>query len=51
VRTIQRELEDPMAEEILAKRLTTGGKVFADYDPVAKKLVFSPTPHKKPVRS
>jgi len=51
LRTIQRQLEDPMAEEILAKRLTTGGKVYVDFDAEAKKLVFSPTPHKKPVRS
>ncbi|MCB4755674.1 MAG: ATP-dependent Clp protease ATP-binding subunit [Elusimicrobia bacterium] len=51
LRMIQRELEDPMAEEILAKRLTMGGKVFVDFDPDGKKLVFSPTPHKKPVRS
>ncbi len=51
VRTIQRHLEDPMAEEILAKRLTTGGKVYVDYDPDAKKLVFSPAPVKRPVRS
>lgn len=51
LRIIQRQLEDPMAEEILAKRLTTGGKVYVDYDPETKKLVFSPTPHKKPVRS
>jgi ATP-dependent Clp protease ATP-binding subunit ClpC len=51
VRTIQRMLEDPMAEEILAKRLTTGGKVYVDYDSDAKKLMFSPTPIKKPVRS
>jgi hypothetical protein len=40
-----------MAEEILAKRLTTGGKVYVDFDPEAKKLIFSPTPHKNPVRS
>jgi ATP-dependent Clp protease ATP-binding subunit ClpC len=51
VRTIQRNLEDPMAEEILAKRLTAGGKVYVDYDGQAKKLLFSPTPHKKPVAS
>jgi ATP-dependent Clp protease ATP-binding subunit ClpC len=51
VRTIQKHLEDPMAEEILAKRLSTGGKVYVDFDVEAKKLVFSPTPHKKPVRS
>ncbi len=51
LRTIQRELEDPMAEEILAKRLTTGGKVYVDYDAEAKKLVFSPAPIQKPVRS
>ncbi|MFN0118689.1 MAG: ATP-dependent Clp protease ATP-binding subunit [Elusimicrobiota bacterium] len=51
VRTIQRHLEDPLAEEILAKRLTTGGKVFVDLDTEAKKLMFSPTPIKKAVRS
>lgn len=51
LRIIQRELEDPLAEEILAKRLTTGGKVYVDFDVEAKKLAFSSTPHKKPVRS
>lgn len=51
LRMIQRQLEDPMAEEILAKRLATGGKVYVDYDPDTKQLVFSPTPHKKAVRS
>jgi ATP-dependent Clp protease ATP-binding subunit ClpC len=51
VRIIQRHLEDPLAEEILAKRLTMGGKVYVDYDEEAKKLVFSPTPIAKPVRS
>jgi len=51
VRTIQRQLEDPLAEEILAKRIETGGKVYVDFDLDTKKLIFSPTPHKKPVRS
>jgi ATP-dependent Clp protease ATP-binding subunit ClpC len=51
VRTIQRHLEDPMAEEILAKRISIGGKVYVDFDLEAKKLIFSLTPHKKPVRS
>ncbi|MCG3203880.1 MAG: Negative regulator of genetic competence ClpC/MecB [Elusimicrobia bacterium] len=51
VRTIQKHLEDPMAEEILANRLTSGGKVYVDFDPDSKKLIFSQTPHKKPVRS
>ncbi len=51
VRIIQRHLEDPLAEEILAKRLTMGGKVYADYDEEGKKLIFSPTPIAKPVRS
>jgi ATP-dependent Clp protease ATP-binding subunit ClpC len=50
LRVIQRELEDPMAEELLARRLS-GGKVYVDLDPEAKKLVFSSTPHKKPVRN
>lgn len=50
LRVIQRELEDPMAEELLARRLSTG-KVYVDLDPETKKLVFSSTPHKKPVRS
>jgi len=50
LRVIQRELEDPMAEELLARRLATG-KVYVDFDPEAKKLVFSATPHKKPVRN
>jgi ATP-dependent Clp protease ATP-binding subunit ClpC len=50
LRVIQRELEDPMAEELLARRLS-GGKVYVDLDPETKKLVFSATPHKKPVRN
>jgi ATP-dependent Clp protease ATP-binding subunit ClpA len=50
LRVIQRELEDPMAEELLARRLS-GGKVYVDLDPETKKLVFSSTPHKKPVRN
>ena len=51
VRTIQRHLEDPMAEELLAKRIATGGKIYVDLDSETRKLVFSSTPHKKPVRS
>jgi ATP-dependent Clp protease ATP-binding subunit ClpC len=51
VRIIQRHLEDPLAEEILAKRLTTGGKVYVDYDEEGKKLLFGSTPIAKPVRS
>ena len=49
-RTIQKFLEDPLAEEILAKRFTSGAKVYVDCDRANKKLVFAlePFPAKTP---
>ncbi|HRY30744.1 MAG TPA: AAA family ATPase, partial [Elusimicrobiota bacterium] len=49
-RCIQRQVEDPMAEEILAKRIPSGGKVYVDLDADAKKLTFSTAPAEKPVK-
>ena len=47
-RVIQRLLEDPLAEEILAKRLSSG-KVYVDYNAEEKKLTFDLTSPKKRV--
>lgn len=40
-RAIQKYLEDPLAEEILNHRITSGDNVLADYDDVAGKITFS----------
>jgi ATP-dependent Clp protease ATP-binding subunit ClpC len=45
-RTIQRSIEDPLAEEILAKKLQ-GGSIYVDFDESAKKLTFSNKPLSK----
>jgi ATP-dependent Clp protease ATP-binding subunit ClpC len=45
-RTIQRSVEDPLAEEILAKKLQ-GGSIYVDLDESAKKLTFSNKPLSK----
>jgi ATP-dependent Clp protease ATP-binding subunit ClpC len=50
-RSIQRLLEDPLAEDILSKRVAHGSTVYVDFDPEAKKLVFSTSPIPKPVKS
>ncbi len=41
LRTIQRILEDPLAEEILNKRFQPGGTIDVDYSEKAQKLEFS----------
>ncbi|MBI3548782.1 MAG: ATP-dependent Clp protease ATP-binding subunit [Elusimicrobia bacterium] len=50
-RTIQRTLEDPLAEEILMKKFESGSSVFVGFDETGKKLVFSPRPVEKVVKS
>jgi len=40
-RALQKELENPLAMEILAGRIKEGNTVEADYDPQAEKMVFS----------
>ena len=41
LRTIQRELEDPLAHFILTSRAKAGAKIQADFDKDAGKLIFS----------
>jgi ATP-dependent Clp protease ATP-binding subunit ClpC len=40
-RAIQKYLEDPLAEEILAQQIKEGDKVVADYNEEEKKIVFT----------
>ena len=46
-RTIQRTLEDPLAEEILQKKFEAKGAIFVSFDESAKKLVFTAKPAEK----
>jgi len=41
LRTLQRELEDPLAENILVNRYPAGAKIIVDFDKEAGKLTFS----------
>lgn len=41
LRTLQRELEDPLAEHILVNRYTAGAKIMVDLDKESNKLVFA----------
>jgi ATP-dependent Clp protease ATP-binding subunit ClpC len=50
-RTIQRNLEDPIAEAILSKKLSSGEKVYVDFDAESKKLTFSSSPSAKAVKN
>jgi len=50
-RSIQRLLEDPLAEDILAKKVGAGSLVYIDLDPDGEKLIFSKQPAKKTVES
>ncbi len=43
-RTIQKALEDPMAEFILNKKIKAGSTIYTDLDESAKKLLFSLEP-------
>src|SRR6185295_13117841 len=40
-RAIQRTLEDPLAEDMLTKKVPPGTTVYVDYDEAEKKLTFS----------
>ncbi|HAH08066.1 MAG TPA: hypothetical protein DCM05_16340 [Elusimicrobia bacterium] len=46
-RTIQRCVEDPLAEEILLKKFDTGGTIYIDHDEAGQKLTFSKQPAEK----
>jgi ATP-dependent Clp protease ATP-binding subunit ClpC len=50
-RSIQRLMEDPLAEDILSRKIGPGSKIYVDLDGDAQKLVFSPTPIQKPVKA
>jgi len=43
-RTIQRLVEDPLAEDILMKKFEPGGTIIADLDPAGDKLAFTGRP-------
>ena len=47
LRTIQRAVEDPLAEEILAEKYGQGATITVDYDESDKKLVFNAKPAAK----
>lgn len=51
LRTLQRELEDPLAENILVNRYPAGAKIIVDCDKEAGKLTFSGAATKKEVVS
>lgn len=44
LRTIQKVMEDPLAEEMLSKRLNYDSKVYVGFDETAQKLTFSNVP-------
>ncbi|MFH1258976.1 MAG: ATP-dependent Clp protease ATP-binding subunit [Elusimicrobiota bacterium] len=41
-RSIQKYIEDPIAEELLSKKFTAGSLIIVDYDEAKKTLVFHP---------
>jgi ATP-dependent Clp protease ATP-binding subunit ClpB len=45
-RTIQRELQDPLAMAVLDGRFATGDTVYVDVDPDGRGLQFSRTPQR-----
>jgi ATP-dependent Clp protease ATP-binding subunit ClpC len=47
-RAIQKYLEDPLAEEILAQNIKQGSSVTANFDEEAQKIVFDIAPAAKP---
>ena len=47
LRTIQRIVEDPLAEEILLKKFAPGSTIQVEFDEQAGKLVFNPKPAEK----
>lgn len=48
-RAIQRLLEDPLAEDILSKKVSAGTTIYVSADKTAGKLVFSTTPPQEAV--
>ncbi|MFC1520825.1 ATP-dependent Clp protease ATP-binding subunit [Elusimicrobiota bacterium] len=44
LRTIQKNLEDPLVEEILSKKFKRNDTIHVDIDEKEKKLIFSPNP-------
>src|SRR5262249_52475802 len=46
-RTIQRAIEDPLAEDMLMKKFEAGSTIYVDLDPSGEKLVFGTTPFVK----
>ena len=46
-RTIQRSMEDPLAEDMLMKKFEAGSTIYVDLDGAGEKLVFSTTPFAK----
>ena len=43
-RTIQRAIEDPLAEDMLMKKFDPGTTIYVDLDGSGEKLTFSKTP-------
>ncbi|MBK8574166.1 MAG: ATP-dependent Clp protease ATP-binding subunit [Elusimicrobia bacterium] len=50
-RSIQRLLEDPLAEDILSKKVSPGTSIYVGVDAAAGKLVFSTTPPQETVKT
>ncbi len=50
-RSIQRLLEDPLAEDILSKKVAPGTSIYVQVDDTGQKLVFSTTPPQKTVKN
>ncbi|MEK7287288.1 MAG: ATP-dependent Clp protease ATP-binding subunit, partial [Elusimicrobiota bacterium] len=50
-RTIQKHLEDALAEEILMKKFTRGSKIYADFDETNKKIIFALEPFPPKVKA
>ena len=46
-RTIQRSMEDPLAEDMLMKKFEPGSTIYVDVDGSGEKLVFGTTPFAK----
>jgi ATP-dependent Clp protease ATP-binding subunit ClpC len=46
-RTIQRSIEDPLAEDMLMKKFEQGATIYVDLASSGEKLVFSTTPFAK----
>ncbi|MBI5244547.1 MAG: ATP-dependent Clp protease ATP-binding subunit [Elusimicrobia bacterium] len=46
-RTIQRSVEDPLAEDILLKKFQPGGTIYVEHDEAGQKLAFNKEPAAK----